>query len=107
MEYRLTVTVADHGASEEVAERVLDAFIDLHGETGPVVSQNLADSTLTITVAFDATDPWAANTLGSRIIGGTLDKIGLPKTEVLDVCITALDYEPRAAHVHRGALVRV
>lgn len=107
MEYRLTVTIAEHGASEEVAERILDALVEVHPETGPVVSQDLTDSTLTITVAIEATDPWTASTLGSRVVGGTLEHLDLPMTEVLDVCVSALDQNERAAHVHRDKLVRV
>jgi hypothetical protein len=102
--FRLTVTIAEHGFSEESADRCFDAFDALYPEAGPVVSQNTKDGTLTVTIAVEATDPWAATNLGSEILAAGFDKAQLALTPVLDVCVTAVEYET-SRHVHRGELV--
>ncbi len=102
--FRVTVTIAEHGFSEESADRCFDAFNELYPEAGPVVSQNIKDGTLTVTIAVEATDPWAATNLGSEILGNGLEKAQLALSPVLAVCVTAVEYEP-PRHVHRGELV--
>ena len=54
MEHRLTYTVAELGLDEGNGERVLDAFLAIAPEAGPVVSQNVVRGTLDVTIAIDA-----------------------------------------------------
>jgi hypothetical protein len=93
LEYRLTMTIAEHGFSDEAAERCLDALLALHPETGPVVAQNTDSGHLTITIALDATDPWAATNLGAGILADSLTQAEVPVTPVLDLCVSAVDRE--------------
>lgn len=71
------MTIAEHGASDEAAEKCLDALLDLYPDSGPVVSQNTETGQLTLTVGFAATDPWAAANLGSRILSTSLNRAKL------------------------------
>lgn len=103
-EFTLTITIGEHGYSEEAAEKTLDAFLKLVPDAGPVVSQNLAQGTLSITIGLQATDPWAASNIGRDRLAEGLTEAGLAFTSVVDLCVTASDYQaPR--HVHRGELV--
>ena len=92
MEYRLTITIADHG-NEEAAERCLDALLERHPETGPVVSINPSAGTLSVTIALDATDPWAAGNLASRIWVTGLNQSGLSPAPIIDVAISAVEFD--------------
>ena len=92
-EYRLTMTIAEHGFSEDSAERCLDAFLKHHPEAGPVVSIDPASGTLSITVAVDATDPWAAGNLGAEILADGLNAAELDVTDIVRVDITAVEAE--------------
>ncbi len=92
MEYRLTITIAGHG-NEEAAERCLDAFLTCHSETGPVVSINPSAGTLSVTIALDATDPWAAGNLASRIFATGLKQSELAPTPIIDVAISAVQFD--------------
>ena len=92
MEYRLTMTIADHG-NEGAAERCLDAFLLAHPETGPVVSIDPALLTLSVTIALEATDPWSAANLASAILADGLIESGLTVTPIVDVAITAVEFE--------------
>ncbi len=95
MEYRLTITIAEHG-NEEAAERCLDAFLTRHPETGPVVSINPSAGTLSVTIALDATDPWAAGNLASMIWASGLNQSGLAPAPIIDVAISAVEFEDGA-----------
>ena len=95
MEYRLTITIAEHG-NEADAERCLDAFLERHPETGPVVSIDPRTGTLSVTIAVDATDPWAASNLASRIWADGFNQSGLELTPIVDVSISAVEFEEDA-----------
>lgn len=107
MEFRITVTIADHGFSDEAAERCYDAFADLHAQHGPVVDHNSETGELSVTVSLDATDPWAAANLGSRIIGSGLEASGLERTGIIDVCVTAVEPDRKRGAKRAGHLVPV
>lgn len=92
MEYRLTITIAGHG-DEEAAERCLDAFLAAHPETGPVVTIDPRVGTLSVTIALDATDPWAAGNLASRIWSDGLNGSGLTPAPIIDVAISAVELD--------------
>lgn len=68
MEYRLTITIPAHGMLEENAELLLDAFLRVHPEVGPVVSGNLMDSTLSVTFSLEASDLDTAFQRGQAIL---------------------------------------
>lgn len=91
MEYRLTIMIANHGASDEAAEACLDALLKLYPETGPVVSQNVATGCLSLTVAVDATDPWAASNMGSHIFSESLNAAQLPLAPIVGVNVHVVD----------------
>lgn len=59
MEYRVHIT---HGSeyTDDLGDQLLDALIDQVPDWGPVLSANLADTTITITLALDAPDILAA-----------------------------------------------
>lgn len=95
----MTVTITEHGRSDELAERCLDALTKLYPETGPVVTQNTQTGHLTLTVGMDATDPWAATNLGGRIITESLNEARLPQSEVVDVCVTAVAFDDSMENV--------
>lgn len=101
MEFRMSVVIAEHGASDDAAEACLDALLALYPESGPIVGQNVATGQLTITVGLDATDPWAASNIGSEILTTSLNRAGLPPTPVLDISVTAVDFDDSAEHVGR------
>jgi hypothetical protein len=89
----MAVTVAEHGFSDDAADRCLDALLHLYPDSGPVVSQNTANGRLTLTIGLDATDPWAAAELGARILSESLNAAELPVTEVVDVHVEAVEHE--------------
>ncbi len=95
----MTMTIAEHGASDEAAEKCLDALLDLYPKSGPVVSQNTETGHLTLTVAVDATDPWAAANLGARILATSLDRAGLPVTLITDVTVTVVEHDDSTENV--------
>jgi hypothetical protein len=95
----MTMTIAEHGASDEAAEKCLDALLELYPESGPVVSQNSSTGHLTLAVALDATDPWAATNLGARILATSLNRAGLSVTPVLDVSVTMVEHHDSTENV--------
>ncbi len=82
------MTIAEHGFDSEAAERCLDAFDKLYPESGPVVTQNIQDGTLAITIAVSAPDPWEAGTLAGKIYAKSLNESALSVTQVTDVHTT-------------------
>ena len=105
MEYRISLTIAKHGYDGDAAEKALDAFLEFHPETGPVVTQNTATGGLTITIGLDATDPWAAGNLAGRILTDGLNGAHLEVVPILDVSITAVDPTDSPAEQARWNLV--
>lgn len=99
MEFRVSVTIADLGHSDEAAELCLDSLLALHPETGPVVSQNTANGQLTLTIAVDATDPWAATNLAAKVFTVCLNETGIPKKPVIDLTVTAAAYDDSSENV--------
>ncbi len=77
MNYRITVTIAEHGRDEDVAERLLDVFEEEYPQAGAVVSQNVASGELSMTVAVEAEDPFkAADTTSTMIAVAHVRSIG-------------------------------
>lgn len=105
MDYRITLTIARHGASEDAAEAALDSLLELYPECGPVVTQNTETGALALTIAVEATDPWAAGDLAGKIFAKSLDHAKLEVVPILDVSTTAID--PEHAQSDSWDLVRV
>lgn len=55
-EYRIHVTLAEHGHDPENGVAFLEGFMKMHPEVGPSVSQNTEDGTLSVTFSLDAED---------------------------------------------------
>jgi len=83
MEYRITVTVSEHGYEPENGERVLDGFLRTHPQTGPVVDQDVAAGTLSITFAVDASDYDHAVDSAREVFAGGMKAAGASVTQVL------------------------
>jgi hypothetical protein len=86
MEYRITLTIAEHGNDPLAGERVLEGFQVVAPDSGPVVDQNRQTGHLSVTLTLDLAD------LGQdsmrRIVGTLMDGLnasGLRATEILDV----------------------
>ena len=88
MGLRVRVTIAEHGADPDNGERFLEGFLATHPEANPVVSQNTAEGTLTVSFSVEADDVFAAAPVGGRIFVEGADASGLPPSEVLDVSVT-------------------
>jgi hypothetical protein len=82
-DYRIGITVAEHGYDLENGERFLDGFEEAHPEVGPSVSQNTADGTLRVTFSFDAEDAKDALAKAIDIFSEGAIASGLPATEIL------------------------
>ena len=104
-EYRVTVSIADHGRSAEAAEAVLDSFVELYPECGPVVSQDLRTGFLSITLAFDATDPWAATNKAKDTFPRGLAHSRIEVAEVVSVEVTTVDEDESGDYVDEHTLV--
>jgi hypothetical protein len=93
MEYRLTITISEHGRSEENGARLLEGVLAKHPEVGPVVSQSLAAGTLSVTFSLEAEDPQDGFEHGWSIFVAGANASGLEPTEVVDVRITQVPAE--------------
>ena len=103
MEFRVTVTIAEHGHDPENGLRFLKGFRETHPETGPVVDQNVETGRLAVTYSFDANDLLDAMSIGPRIFVEGATASGLPATALTDfavaaeVQITAVSGDPATA----------
>jgi hypothetical protein len=93
MIHRVRITLSEYGRDEEVAERVLDAFVAAHPEVGPVVSQDTQANTLTIVIAVDAPNAYDAWERACEICPPTWDAIGLPLTEIVAIDVKQVRQE--------------
>jgi hypothetical protein len=66
-EYRITITMAGYGADEDAADAFLEGFQKKHPETGPVVSQNRAADTISVTFSLKASGQGRALKLGQVV----------------------------------------
>ena len=94
-EYRITNTMAGYGADEDAADALLRGFLKKHPETGPVVSQNRAANTISVTFSLEAGGQEHALKLGQAVWveGGAAS--GLEATRV--VCAEIEPVEDQAA----------
>jgi hypothetical protein len=92
-EYRFHITLAEGGRDPANGERLLDAFMDVHPEVGPSVSQDTVAGTLSITFSLDATDANDAIDLGRPIFARGTSASGLPSAQVVGMEISLVPAE--------------
>ena len=83
--FRLQLSISDLGRDPENGERLLEAFMEVHPEAGPVVSQNARTSRLVVTIAVDGTDITEALSDGLPIFLDGLSASKLSPRDVLDI----------------------
>jgi hypothetical protein len=93
MGLRVRVTISKHGTDPDNGERFLEGFLATHPEANPVVSQNTADGTLTVSFSVEAEDAFAAGPIGGQIFVDGANASGLPPSEVLDLTVTHAEIE--------------
>jgi hypothetical protein len=96
VEYRLTVTVAQHGHDPENGERLLHGFITTHPEVGAVVDQNTETGELSVTYSVDAEDFSTVAERGSSIFAEGATASGLEPTEVINATFDVVRAEDDA-----------
>jgi hypothetical protein len=92
-EYRLTITVSEHGrkdVAEERMEQLLDAFHHVHPEVGAVIGANFHLGRLDATFSIDAPSAQEANELGSQVFVEAFGESGLEVTEVIEINCVAV-----------------
>lgn len=80
----MTITVSEHGHDLENGERVLDGFMETHPETGPSVSQNTREGTLSVTFGVDSDDAKEAIDRARRIFADGATASGLKPSQVVN-----------------------
>jgi hypothetical protein len=88
--FRLRLSISDLGRDPKNGERLLEAFMKVHPEVGPVVSQSLRTGRLGVTIALDATDITAALGKGVPIFIDGLAASKLPPSDVLDISASVI-----------------
>jgi hypothetical protein len=82
-EYRVSITMSGHGTGDDEAVAFLDGYLATHADLGPVVSQNSAEDTITITFALRATNEQHAIKLGAEVWAEGGEASGLEPGEVV------------------------
>ena len=90
MEHRVTLTITEHGRRPESGDAALTAFQQLHPDLGPVVSQDPALGTMSITIALDADDAHAALDAAKPVFVDGLNASGLEKTRSVGLAAEAV-----------------
>jgi hypothetical protein len=70
--------------------RLLEAFIETHPESGPVVSQNVETGRLDVTIAVEGTDITQALGKGVPIFVDGLGASKLPPSDVVDISASVI-----------------
>jgi hypothetical protein len=92
-EYRLTITVAEHGhrdVAEDRMEKLLEAFDKTHPEVGAVIGANFHLARLDATFSLDAPSAQEANERGSSVFVDAFTESGLDVTEVIEINCVAV-----------------
>lgn len=90
-EYRVTIMMAGYGADEDAADALLEAFLEKHPETGPVVSQNRAANTISVIFSLMAGGQEHALKLGQVVWAEGGAASGLEPTRVVRVEIEPVE----------------
>ena len=83
--FRLQLSISDLGRDPANGERLLEAFMETHPETGPVVSQNVRTGRLVVTIAVEGTAITEALVKGVPIFVDGLGVSKLPPSDVVDI----------------------
>lgn len=89
MEFRVTVTITEHGCDPDNGLRFLAGFRSTHAETGPVVDQDTSTGELAVTFSFEAHDLMDAMNVWPPIFIDGANASGLPATELSDYRLAA------------------
>lgn len=92
-EYRLTFVMAGYGSDPEEAQAFLDGFLTKHPDLGPVVSQDVAADTISVTMSFRAKDPEYAVQVGWGYFTDGGAASGLQPTELVRIEVEPVDAE--------------
>jgi hypothetical protein len=84
-EYRITITMAGYGGDGDAADAFLEGFLEKHPETGPVVSQDRAADTISVTFSLKASGQEHALKLGQVVWAEGGAASGLEPTHVVRV----------------------
>jgi hypothetical protein len=90
MEYRITITLAEHGSAEN-AELVLESFLETHPEAAAVVEADTDAGTLSVTYSVVDDDLDNLRRTASETFAEALNHSGLPRAKLLDVETEAID----------------
>jgi hypothetical protein len=91
MEFRVTSTMSTDGLDAADLERVVEAFLAVAADAGPVVGANLASGTLSVTIGVAADDLDQGKREIARIFTEGMSGSGLAPTEILDVELVDVD----------------
>jgi hypothetical protein len=96
-EYRVRITMSGHGDDDDAAVAFLEGFLATNPECGPVVSQNSAEDTISVTLGLRAKDAENAVHLAGEVFteGGVAS--GIEPGELVRVEVDAVpdaDLEP-------------
>jgi hypothetical protein len=92
-EYRMTITVSEHGhrdVAEDRMEQLLEAFERAHPEVGAVVGANYHRGRLDATFLIDAPSAREANDLGSDVFASAMADAGLELTKIIEINCAAV-----------------
>lgn len=84
-EYRVTITMTGHGSDEQAAEDFLEGFLSTNADCGPVVSQDTAEDSISVTLAFSAANEQNAVELAGQIWAEGGEASGVCPGEVVHV----------------------
>jgi hypothetical protein len=90
MEYRITMTLAEHGTAES-CQRVLESFVATSPQAGAVVEADTEAATLSVTYSVDADDFDQLKDRAASIFAAALARSGLPPAELIDVEVEDVD----------------
>lgn len=90
---RVTITVAEHGQELENGERLMEGFMEAHPETGPSVSQNVREGTLSVTFGVEEQDVNDALDLAKGIFLAGANASGLRPSRIVNVEATLVTPE--------------
>ena len=83
--FRLRLSISDLGRDPANGERLLEAFVKSHPESGPVISQNVETGRLVVTIAVEGTDITEALGKGVPIFIDGLGASRLSPSDVVDI----------------------
>jgi hypothetical protein len=79
------LSISDLGRDPANGERLLEAFVKSHPESGPVISQNVETGRLVVTIAVEGTDITEALGKGVPIFIDGLGASRLSPSDVVDI----------------------